>query len=232
VAAEEIVPGVWGISLAYVSAFAISDDGLTLIDSGLPNRVDRIRRGLAEAGGGALRDIAVTHHHMDHVGGLAALAAEPGVTVWAHPVDAGVIRGDVPPPKPPGRNVVERAGIEGIRRFAPKAEPARVDREVNDADELPIGGGLIAHHTPGHTAGHLAFLMPSKRVLFVGDAAARMMGRLAPPLGVYTEDHDDVKRSIAKLATLDFDVACFGHGRVLRGGAATEFRKLAEKCAD
>jgi hypothetical protein len=58
-----------------------------------------------------------------------------------------------------------------------------------------------------------------------------VMGRLAPPFGVYTEDHDAVKRSIAKLAALDFDVACFGHGRVLKGGAAAAFRKLAEKVA-
>lgn len=230
-AAEEIVPGVWAISMAYVSAFVIADDGLTLIDSGLPNKVDAIRKGMADAGGGALRNIAVTHHHMDHVGGLAKLVAEPGVTVWAHQADARVIRGDVDPPRPPGRNVVERAGISGFRRFGPKAEVARVDREVRDGEELPIGGGLVAYHTPGHTAGHLSFLMPSERLLFVGDAAARMMGRLAPPLGIYTEDHEAVKTSIAKLAALDFDVACFGHGSVLKGGAAAAFRKLAEKCA-
>ncbi|MEX2555596.1 MAG: MBL fold metallo-hydrolase [Actinomycetota bacterium] len=228
---EEIVPGVWAIPMAYVSAFAIADEGLTLIDSGLPNKVDTIRKGLAEAGGGQLRNIAVTHHHMDHVGGLAKLVAEPGVTVWAHAGDAGVIRGDVTPPRPPGRNVVERAGISGFVRFGPKAAPARVDREVSDGEELPIGGGLIAYHTPGHTAGHLSFLMPSRRTLFVGDAAARMMGRLAPPLGIYTEDHEAVKRSIAKIAALDFDVACFGHGRVLKGGGAAAFRRLAEKVA-
>ena len=226
-----MVPGVWAIPMAYVSAFAIADDGLTLVDSGLPKKVDAIRRGLADAGGEILRNIAVTHHHMDHVGGLAKLAQEPAVTVWAHAADARVIRGDVVSPRPPGRNIVERGVIEGFRRFGPKAEPARVDREVNDGDELPIGGGLVAYHTPGHTAGHLSFLMPSKRVLFVGDAAARMMGRLGPPFGVYTEDHEQVRFSIAKLAALDFDIACFGHGRVLKGGAAAAFRRLAEKVA-
>lgn len=229
--AEEIVPGVHGIPMGYVSAFVIADEGLTLIDSGLPKKIDVVRKAMGEAGGGPLRNVAITHHHMDHVGGLAQLTADPGVSVWAHAADARVIRGDVEPPVPEGRNVAERAGIAGIRRFGPKAEPARVDHEVSDGEQLPIGGGLVAYHTPGHTAGHLSFLMPSKRVLFVGDAAARMMGRLAPPFGVYTEDHEEVKRSIAKIAALDFDVACFGHGRVLKGGAATEFRKLADKCA-
>jgi glyoxylase-like metal-dependent hydrolase (beta-lactamase superfamily II) len=231
VAAEEILPGVWGILMRYVSAFLIADDGLTLIDSGLPGKASTLAAAMDAAGGGSLRNIAITHHHMDHVGALAKLVHGTGVTVWAHAADAAVIRGDVPPPVPPGRNVLERVGIAGFRTLGPKAEPARVDREVADGEELPVGGGLIAYHTPGHTAGHLSFLMPSKRVLFVGDAAARVMGRLAPPLGIYTEDHEAVKTSIAKLAALDFDVACFGHGTVLKGGAAAAFRRLAEKVA-
>ncbi|HJR18144.1 MAG TPA: MBL fold metallo-hydrolase [Actinomycetota bacterium] len=228
---EPVVPGVWGIPMQYVNAFLIADDGLTLIDSGLPGKRSKLVAAMGAAGGGPLRNVAITHHHMDHVGSLAKIIEGTAVTVWAHAADAAVIRGEVPPPVPPGRNVFERVAITGVKTFGPKAEPARVDREVADGEELPIAGGLIAYHTPGHTAGHLSFLLPSKRVLFVGDAAARMLGRLAPPLGVYTEDHEEVKRSIAKLAALDFDVACFGHGKVLKGGAAIAFRRLAEKVA-
>lgn len=227
-----IVTGVWAVPFAYVNAYAIDgDDGLTLIDSGLPGKASTIRRVLDASGAKPLRHVAITHHHMDHVGSLAAMAPDMGVTVWAHPADARVVRGDAPAPVPPGRNPLERGLIAGIRRFGPKAEPARVDREVADGEELPIAGGLIAYHTPGHTAGHVSYLSPSKSVLFVGDAAARMLGRLGPPVGVYTEDHEAVKRSIAKLAALEFDVACFGHGKVLKGGAAAAFRTMAEKLA-
>jgi glyoxylase-like metal-dependent hydrolase (beta-lactamase superfamily II) len=121
--------------------------------------------------------------------------------------------------------------VKVIERLAPTFHPARVDREVIDGEHIPVAEGLIAYHTPGHTAGHLSFLYPSKRVLFVGDAAANYLGRLGPPFGLYSEDHDAVRASIATIAALDFDVACFGHGRVLKGGANARFRKLVDKLA-
>jgi glyoxylase-like metal-dependent hydrolase (beta-lactamase superfamily II) len=228
---EEIVRGVHAIRLGYVNAFLVAGEAITLVDVGIPRGVRWIRKGLAQAGGRArLRDVLVTHHHQDHVGPLAELAPE-GVTVWAHPLDAPVIRGDVPAPMPASRNAFERAQVRVIERVLPKPTFGRVDRELSDGEQIPVAGGVVAYHTPGHTAGHVSFLMPSKRLLFVGDAAANMLGRLGPPVGLYNEDHDLVKRSIAKIAGLDFDVACFGHGKVLKGEACVKFRRLAERIA-
>jgi len=227
---EEIVAGIHGIGFGYVNAFVVVDASTVLIDSGIRKREAKLRTAIAEAGRGRpLSDVLITHHHVDHVGSLAGVAPE-GVTVWAHPIDARVVRGGVPP-RPASRSAVDRLGVKLVERLGPKATPARVDRELSDGEEIPIGDGLVAYHTPGHTAGHVSFLYPSKRVLFVGDAAANMFGRLGPPFGLYSEDHDDVRRSIAKIATLDFDVACFGHGRVLKGDACAKFRTLAEKIA-
>ena len=226
----EVVPGVWMISQGYVGAYLIADEQLTLIDAGLAGRIRGLREAIAEADGSRrLANIAVTHHHMDHTGGLAAILAESEAIVWAHPADAKVIRGEVPAPRPPGRNPIERAAIAAMLRLGPKARKARVEREVADGEELPIAQGLIAYHTTGHTAGHLSFLMPSKRLLFVGDAAANMMGRLGPPFGLMNEDHGAIRAGIARLAQLEFDVACFGHGRVLAGDACLAFRRLADK---
>ena len=42
---------------------------------------------------------------------------------------------------------------------------------------------------------------------------------------------DRAKQSIRALAELDFDVACFGHGSVIRRNAASRFRALVEKLA-
>ena len=228
---EELVDGVWSVGFGYVNAFLVVADGVTLIDAGVPKRAERLRAAVAEAGRGAgLRDVLVTHHHYDHIGSLDAIASE-ATTIWAHPLDAQVIRGVQHAPTPASRGRLDRIGVAIAERLSPSDVRARVDREVSDGEHIPIGDGFVASHTPGHTAGHLSFLYPSKRVLFVGDAAANTMGRLGPPFGLYSEDHEAVKRSIAKLAEFDFDVACFGHGRVLTGGAAAKFRRLAERCA-
>ena len=48
---------------------------------------------------------------------------------------------------------------------------------------------------------------------------------------MFTEDMDEVKKSMRKLAELDFDTACFGHGKVLKGKANVAFRQYVEKMA-
>jgi glyoxylase-like metal-dependent hydrolase (beta-lactamase superfamily II) len=223
----DVVDGVRQVRFAYVNSFVIEADGqVILIDAGPSRSPGRLQR----AAGRRPDHVLVTHHHVDHVGPLHALGSE-SVSVWAHARDAAVIRGDVPPPRPQSRGTVDRIGVGALERLVPKAKHARVDREVEDGELIPVAGGIVAHHTPGHTAGHLSFLLPSKRVLFVGDAAANYLGRLGPPVGIYSEDHAAARASIAKIAALDFDVACFGHGRVLKGGACVAFRKLAEKVA-
>jgi len=232
--AEEIVPGVYGLSMGYVNAFLIADGELSLIDSGLPRRSERILKAVRDIGKGkSLAHIAITHHHFDHTGSLAALVAATGARVYVHQADAAIVRGDVAGPGPNPRGLLWRLAAAVIVRMTPKgAEPAPVDNEVEDGAELPIGGGLKAIHAPGHTPGSLAFLMPRHGgVLFAGDAAGNLFGRLGPPLGMFTEDMAEAKRSIARLAELEFEVACFGHGTVLRGQANASFRRLVERLA-
>lgn len=232
--AEEIVPGVYGLSMGYVNAFLIADGDVTLIDSGLPKRSERILAAVRDIGKGEpLANIAITHHHLDHTGSLAALVAATGAKVYVHPIDARIVRGETPAPAPNPQGLLGRLAVALIARFGPKGvEPTAVDEEVEDGAELDIAGGLKAVHAPGHTAGSLAFLMPRQGgVLFAGDAAGHLFGRLGTPLGLFTEDMAEARRSIGKLAKLEFEVACFGHGTVLRGQANVAFRRFAERLA-
>ncbi len=104
-----------------------------------------------------------------------------------------------------------------------KGLPVPTDHEIADGEELPFDG-LRALHTPGHTAGHLALLLPRDGgVLFVGDAASNMVHAGLSPLN---EDLEGSRRSLERLAALDFEIACFSHGRPLRHGASQAFRDL------
>ena len=86
-------------------------------------------------------------------------------------------------------------------------------------------------HVPGHTAGSIALLVPAKRLLLAGDAAANTFGLGPPsgPFGLFNEDQAQARASFRKLAELDFEVACFGHGRPLDREASLAFRRAAEK---
>jgi glyoxylase-like metal-dependent hydrolase (beta-lactamase superfamily II) len=69
--AEPVANGVYRILKGYVKAYLIeADDGLVLVDSGLPKRAGKITGIIAQMGSSAsrIRHILITHHHSDHVG--------------------------------------------------------------------------------------------------------------------------------------------------------------------
>ena len=101
-------------------------------------------------------------------------------------------------------------------------EPAEVAREVGDGETIPVAGGLKAIHDPRHCAGQIALLWPRHDgILFVADAAANVFGLGLSP--VY-DDLDEGRRSLSKLATLNFGAAVFGHGGPILQGASQLFR--------
>jgi len=236
-AIEEIFPHIYAISLGYVNAFMLEEeDGLTLIDAGLRGNERRIWKALAkiEREPSDVNHVLVTHHHADHVGSLAAVTKASGAEAYVHPLDAPIVAGEKPRPAANRASITGRLFGRMIERLpANKPVPVPADHEINDGDELPIGGGVRVIHTPGHTAGHVSFFVEGHGgVLFAGDAAANMLGRLGKPLLMFTEDMDEVKQSMRKLAAMEFDTACFGHGKVLRGKANLAFRRYVEKMAE
>ena len=59
-------------------------------------------------------------------------------------------------------------------------------------------------------------------MIFAADTCSNMMG-LGWSLGY--EDLEEGKRSLRKLAKLDFNVACFGHGKAITEDASARFRE-------
>jgi glyoxylase-like metal-dependent hydrolase (beta-lactamase superfamily II) len=219
---REIADGVLQIPLGFVNAYVVvTDDGLVLVDAGLPRRQARIERALAEAqrSVGDIRTILLTHWHTDHTGNVRSLRAASGARVVAHALDACVINGQ------------EREPLTLLMRLASPfvggAEKVPVD-EVLSSD----GGFSVPHvtavHTPGHTRGHVSFLVErGGGVLLAGDAVGNLRGRLHGSPRPLTADRGAAAKSVAKLASLRFEIAVFGHGSPLTERAVERFRALA-----
>jgi glyoxylase-like metal-dependent hydrolase (beta-lactamase superfamily II) len=225
-AATQIVEGLWQVPLGPVNAFLLDQGELTLIDTGVPKSEGKIVAAIESLGKKPtdVRHIIVTHCHPDHAGSLAAMKRLTGAPVYMHPIDAAMVRkgeGKRPLTAAPGllRGLLFQIFVA---RSDGKFEPSAVDHEINDGTELPIAGGLKAIHVPGQCAGQLAFLWPRRRLLFAADAASNMSGF---GLSLGYESLEDGLRSLRKLSALDFDVACFGHGKPITTGASRKFRE-------
>lgn len=225
---KPIFPHVHVLPLGAVNVFLIEDgDQITVIDTGYSNSDQPILEAVRSLGKqpADITNIVLTHCHPDHAGSVAALKAATNARTWMHRVDAEVVRGNTPmvrsTPAPGIHNqILYRLLIKNVPPYVPAAV---IDCEVRDGDVLPIGGGLQAIHTPGHSMGHLAFLLQRDGgLLFAGDACSNL------PLLGYSIVYDDLaagRRSLAKLAQVETSAICFGHGKALTGAGIQRFRK-------
>ncbi len=196
-------------------------EGVTLIDTGLPGAASEIEKALHAWGftRDQVRRVILTHAHDDHIGSAADLA-EWGAEIWVHHADADIVRGERPQPTPVLRDW-ERPIAEALELGAPP-RPAPVHRELRDGEVLDFGGGAEVLAVPGHTEGSLALHLPQHRLLFTGDTLANVRGVTMP--GVFNLDSGAVDAAARRLAELDVDVVCVGHGDVLAGAPLLTWR--------
>ena len=147
-----------------------------------------------------IQKILITHGHIDHAGGAAALAERTGVAIEGpHPDDAfwiDSIESDGP-----------NWGLPDARCFSPS-------RWLYDQDRVEVGNlSFEVYHCPGHTPGHVVFFNRESNLASVGDVLFNgSIGRTDFPKG----DHATLIRSITeKLWPLGDEVTFIpGHGPV------------------
>jgi hydroxyacylglutathione hydrolase len=166
-----------------------------IIDPG--GEVPRLLAAL-EQHGLTLEKIWITHGHLDHAGGTAALKAATGVPIEGpHPDDAFWI---------------DEIEASGAKWGMPDAKGFTPDRWLQDGDVVTLGETQFeVFHCPGHTPGHVVFFHREAKFAQVGDVLFQgSIGRTDFPRGSYP---DLIASITGKLWPLGENVAFVsGHG--------------------
>ncbi|MFN8375205.1 MAG: MBL fold metallo-hydrolase [Anaerolineae bacterium] len=219
---KQIIPNVYYITgLPAGRVYVLKDDdGLTLIDASVPGMAGKILADIASIGHTArdVKRILITHAHPDHVGSLPGLKQSTGAQVISSAIDRPVVEGRM--------SIARRPS--GLRPPNTMMRGTPVDREVGDGDTIDAFGGLQVLLTPGHSPGHLTFWQPEKRLAIIGDVLFHVLGVRLPP-GFLTVDMEEDKRSVRKVANLNPDIVCFGHGDPITQNTAQVLNDFARK---
>jgi glyoxylase-like metal-dependent hydrolase (beta-lactamase superfamily II) len=157
-----------------------------------------------------LQAIAVTHAHMDHVGGVAALKKlKPAARILLHKADEPIY--EALPQQPAWIGIPQAQWAAMGFSYEP---PPPVDDYWIDGQTYAVGDlQFQVLHCPGHTPGHVVLFEPKERKVFVGDVLfAGSVGRTDLPGGSTEQLMNSIMN---KLLPLGDDVEVYsGHGPV------------------
>jgi len=151
-----------------------------------------------------VKQIVVTHAHIDHVGGAMKLKAATGAPILLNLKDELLLK---------------MLAVQATWIGVPNPGKVTIDQELRDADVVCAGAlRATAMHTPGHTEGSTCLYFPAQQKLIAGDTLfAGSIGRTDLPGGSYRK----IMRSIHDrvLALPDETIVVPGHGPLTTIGA-------------
>jgi glyoxylase-like metal-dependent hydrolase (beta-lactamase superfamily II) len=209
-----------------------AEDGLTIVDTGVPRSWDSLLDALRGIGrdAGEVRAVVLTHAHFDHLGFAERARTALGVPVHVH-------ENDVPLTQHPWRYDHERSraryvltqprALPNVLRFVRDRafwpQPVREVTRFGDAGTLPVPGAPRIVPTPGHTLGHCALHFPDRDAVIAGDALVTLdpyTARTGPRLVARAATVDSARNrtTLEALAATGARHVLTGHGPVWRDG--------------
>lgn len=184
----------------------VEEDGVTLVDAGLPLMAKGIVTFIERLNAGPLKRIVLTHGHSDHVGALKKLLKKKAVPVFAHRIEIPYMEGDYPYPR--------------RKKAIPSVAKGLVHAFVEDENKnLEPVGSLTPYFTPGHSPGHVAFYHYEDRVLLAGDLFTSKKGKLHKPMPMFTADMNQALKSSQIVRELKPDRLEVCHGKSVHSPA-------------
>jgi glyoxylase-like metal-dependent hydrolase (beta-lactamase superfamily II) len=151
---EQLAPGVFRIKGAYNSMAVEFADYVVLVEPG-PQNEARALAGIAETKrlfpNKPIRYGVITHHHIDHTGGIAAVASE-GITIVTPEVNVPFLTKALTAPRTYAPDALSKSGkkplIEGFKGDKRVFQDATRTLEIHVIKGLPHADGLVIGWLP------------------------------------------------------------------------------------
>ncbi|MGJ9457316.1 MBL fold metallo-hydrolase [Oceanobacillus sp. CF4.6] len=184
--AKKVSDHIWSLKSwigITVHVWVVTDDeGITLVDAGMPLMATKIMKFVKQLDAGPLNRILLTHGHIDHVGALNKIIQERKISVYAHHIEIPFMEGDRLYPR---RKKFEKNVKKGI------VQPLETDEQ----GRLISVSSLTPYFTPGHSPGHVVYYHAEDQVLLAGDLFTSRKGKLHKPMALFTGNMKEAVKS-------------------------------------